>query len=307
MLFDSPLAYCCLSYNMSALRLFIGITVLTGCNALLLPRVAQRIWSEGEVVKYMTSHPSRAYFSRLFRDGGFRVGMEVGVADGRFSEHFLKDNSGIGEFTWHMVEPFPNTALVSRYPPAGEGGNIGIGFDPADKPWAERNIGNNANKVFHRAFSNNKSFLNTILVESLDFVYLDGAHDYPYVKGELEDIWSKVRIGGIIAGHDYCDHGEKEGVAFKQCQGCSDVPRCVGYTDYGIKIGHKSPTGIALSQHGVVQSVHEFLEKHPTTELRHTLENFTQESLSADGLDYDLIITNTYNPSWYFVKTVGVR
>merc|ERR1719359_2654789 len=31
--------------------------------------------------------------------------MEVGVADGRFSEHFLSDAR---PKTWYMVEPFPN-------------------------------------------------------------------------------------------------------------------------------------------------------------------------------------------------------
>jgi hypothetical protein len=36
--------------------------------------------------------------------------------------------------------------------------------------------------------------------------------------------------------------------------------------------------------------------------LYHTYENFTRKSLSKDGLDYDLVITTTYNPSWYFIK-----
>ncbi len=38
--------------------------------------------------------------------------------------------------------------------------------------------------------------------ESLDFVYIDGAHDYKNVKKDLE--WGKkVKHGGIIGGHDY--------------------------------------------------------------------------------------------------------
>ena len=36
--------------------------------------------------------------------------------------------------------------------------------------------------------------------------------------------------------------------------------------------------------------------------LYHTYENFRRKSLSKDGLDYDLVITTTYNPSWYFIK-----
>jgi len=38
--------------------------------------------------------------------------------------------------------------------------------------------------------------------ESLDFIYIDGAHEYEYIKKDLE--WaSKVKSGGIIGGHDY--------------------------------------------------------------------------------------------------------
>jgi hypothetical protein len=39
--------------------------------------------------------------------------------------------------------------------------------------------------------------------ESLDFVYIDGAHDFKNVTDDI-NIWSKkVRKGGVISGHDY--------------------------------------------------------------------------------------------------------
>ena len=38
---------------------------------------------------------------------------------------------------------------------------------------------------------------------SLDFVFLDGNHDYDYVKNELAAWYPKVRPGGIFCGHDY--------------------------------------------------------------------------------------------------------
>jgi hypothetical protein len=40
---------------------------------------------------------------------------------------------------------------------------------------------------------------------SLDFVYLDARHDYESVKEDLEHWFSKIRPGGIFAGHDYLD------------------------------------------------------------------------------------------------------
>jgi len=46
---------------------------------------------------------------------------------------------------------------------------------------------------------------------SLDFVYIDAAHDWDNVMLDLI-LWNrKVKAGGVIAGHDY-DRGHKKGV-----------------------------------------------------------------------------------------------
>jgi len=39
--------------------------------------------------------------------------------------------------------------------------------------------------------------------DNLDFVYIDGNHVYEFVKQDLESYWPKIRLGGILAGHDY--------------------------------------------------------------------------------------------------------
>jgi FkbM family methyltransferase len=38
---------------------------------------------------------------------------------------------------------------------------------------------------------------------TLDFIYIDGAHDYDNVKLDIESWFPKLKIGGIIAGHSY--------------------------------------------------------------------------------------------------------
>lgn len=45
---------------------------------------------------------------------------------------------------------------------------------------------------------------------SLDFVFIDGAHDYKYVKADIEAWLPKIKVGGYLAGHDYTpiDHDE---------------------------------------------------------------------------------------------------
>jgi len=37
----------------------------------------------------------------------------------------------------------------------------------------------------------------------VDFVYIDGNHDYEFVKQDIECYYPKVRTGGIIGGHDF--------------------------------------------------------------------------------------------------------
>jgi len=37
----------------------------------------------------------------------------------------------------------------------------------------------------------------------LDMVYLDGAHDYDNVVADIRCWWKKLRIGGLLCGHDY--------------------------------------------------------------------------------------------------------
>lgn len=47
---------------------------------------------------------------------------------------------------------------------------------------------------------------------SLDFVYIDGAHDYESVRADLAAWWLTLSRKGIIAGHDFDDHPGHEGV-----------------------------------------------------------------------------------------------
>ena len=44
-----------------------------------------------------------------------------------------------------------------------------------------------------------------LLETTLDFIYIDANHSYSQCKQDLNIWWSKVRDGGIFAGHDYMD------------------------------------------------------------------------------------------------------
>ena len=48
--------------------------------------------------------------------------------------------------------------------------------------------------------------------ETLDFVYIDANHQFPYVAEDLFYWAKKVRPGGIVAGHDYLEIPRDDGM-----------------------------------------------------------------------------------------------
>ena len=39
----------------------------------------------------------------------------------------------------------------------------------------------------------------------IDFVFIDADHEYKSVKADIAAWWPKIKPGGILAGHDFCD------------------------------------------------------------------------------------------------------
>ena len=43
----------------------------------------------------------------------------------------------------------------------------------------------------------------TFDADSIDYVFLDAAHDYESVRADIAAWWPKIKPGGWFAGHDY--------------------------------------------------------------------------------------------------------
>lgn len=50
--------------------------------------------------------------------------------------------------------------------------------------------------------NNSQTYYNKFENNSLDFIYIDGNHTYEYVYKDIYNYFNKIKIGGIIAGHD---------------------------------------------------------------------------------------------------------
>ncbi len=51
--------------------------------------------------------------------------------------------------------------------------------------------------------TSSSEFVKNIEDNTIDFIYIDGNHQYSSVKEDLENWYPKIKLGGIIAGHDY--------------------------------------------------------------------------------------------------------
>lgn len=134
---------------------------------------------------------NRETLARLFYLLGYAVGVELGVERGVYTEVLLRENP-IGTVhavdawkAYHGYRDHVNQAKLDRFY---------LETIERLKPFAQR-------VVLHRAFSAEAA--TRFADRSLDFVYLDAAHDLWSVINDLH-VWApKVKVGGIVAGHDY--------------------------------------------------------------------------------------------------------
>jgi len=125
------------------------------------------------------------------------VGCECGVAEGYFSADLLE--AGVAKLysvdNWGTIE-----------------GIRGDGNFPQE--WHDKNY-EDAKKRLER-FGDRSVILkgmtvemaNKVLDNSLDLLYLDAGHSYESVFNDLTAWYPKVKVGGIIASHDYLNRSD---------------------------------------------------------------------------------------------------
>jgi FkbM family methyltransferase len=129
-------------------------------------------------------------FPDLLKELGFKRGVEIGVYKGEYSEILMSRIPGLeltGVDVWQVYDTYADYAesnIRSAYDKAKERAEI-------YKFTLLREYSTEAVKKFED--------------ESLDFIYIDGNHDFAHVIEDL-NIWSpKVKKGGIISGHDFLE------------------------------------------------------------------------------------------------------
>ena len=149
----------------------------------------------------------------LFQKLGFKVGVEVGVLKGCYAEQFLQAN---GALKLYAVDPWKRTDGFLDF----SNRTLEKSYRSARKRLEKYNC--------ELVRKTSMEALNDFQDNSLDFVYLDGDHTFKNVVLDICGWIKKVKIGGILSGHDFRRYVEENR---------SHVPQAVeGYTDsYHIK------------------------------------------------------------------------
>lgn len=131
----------------------------------------------------------RNTLAEMFNDFGFKVGAEIGVEQGLYSRILCKANPGLKLYcvdAWKSYKGYRDHVSQEKLD----------GFLEKTK---ERLASYNCEIVKGFSMDVVKDFED----ESLDFVYIDGNHELPFVINDIIEWSKKIRKGGVVAGHDY--------------------------------------------------------------------------------------------------------
>lgn len=134
---------------------------------------------------------TREDLAELFCDMGYKIGVEVGVAAGEYSDVIMRYNPQLEAM--YGVDP--------HLPYKGYKDFVRLGTFDSLETKARALLGGYDNYHFVKKFSVEAS--EDFKDGSLDFVYIDANHSEPWVSQDIAAWTPKVRKGGIVAGHDY--------------------------------------------------------------------------------------------------------
>ena len=132
----------------------------------------------------------RENLAKWLHELNFKSGVEVGVAEGYFSEIICQANPQMAVYggdAWEPYDGYPDYQTQAILQSMHKKALDCLAKYPNYKIIKTWSI--DAAKQFEDA--------------SLDFVYIDANHSKPYITQDIEEWSKKVRPGGIISGHDY--------------------------------------------------------------------------------------------------------
>lgn len=143
-------------------------------------------------MKFKKLEINRRSLGKKLAGNGPRKGVEIGVRYGKFSKILCGANP---ELELKSIDPYK--VIYNEWETAAYGkNNLESIFRRAKKLLAPYNT-----EIVRKT---SMEAVRDFPYESLDFVYIDGSHEFDYVMCDIVEWGKRVKRGGIISGHDYC-------------------------------------------------------------------------------------------------------
>jgi len=125
--------------------------------------------------------------AKLFANLGYKIGAEIGVEEGIYSAVLCENNPDLKLFSIDPWEAYYQERYGQRK------------TDRCYKTAVETLTKYNCEIIRKHSMEAVDDFED----RSLDFVYIDGGHDWKNIVNDIVGWEQKVRIGGIVSGHDF--------------------------------------------------------------------------------------------------------
>lgn len=142
---------------------------------------------------------TRKDLAKMAHELDFKVGVEVGVMAGLYSEVICRENP---QMTVYGVDPWVEQVIREK------------SSDLPEVLYLQEDVIADYKRTQERMapYSNYKILRSTSIEaargfedNSIDFVYIDADHTFKAVLEDIDAWLPKLRVGGIMSGHDYKD------------------------------------------------------------------------------------------------------
>ncbi len=133
--------------------------------------------------------------AKLFNELGFKNGAEIGTDQGEYAEVLCKT---IPDLNLMCIDPWKAVAYETEEQPESR----------EDQKFFDKRYADALEKLSefencHIVREGSMDVVKLVGNNTLDFVYIDGNHDFLNVTQDIHYWLKKVKPGGILAGHDY--------------------------------------------------------------------------------------------------------
>lgn len=140
---------------------------------------------------------SRNELALFFQECEFSRGVEIGVQGAKYSQVLCKANPTMEFYGIDPYLEYEDIAIPGEQIGQDQGYEIAKSIFPS-----------NGTLIRKKSMDAVNDFPDSYF----DFVYIDGNHIFNYVANDIYYWSKKVRVGGILAGHDYRRYYPRSGI-----------------------------------------------------------------------------------------------